>query len=194
MPPACSAPGSLSVTLLSIETGVRADIKFSWPAVGGVVGYILDVRPTGTTVWGSLALGLVTEVILPFINPNEQYECRIRSICNVTPEYSGYVYGPAFIPSNLVGSCHSPTNLYVTMGGAFLSHRHVRFKWTNAPNAVSYQLLYRYNDVVNWTVVDNCQSGEDRNIHVSRNIVWKVRSNCSDGGVSAYANGPDFLT
>ena len=189
--PVCSAPASLSVAL-QIITSLIADIKFTWPAVGGVVGYILEARMVGTTVWSSWTLGLVTEYTATFL-PNIQYECRIRSICNATPDYSGFIYGPSFIPSNMVGSCSAPTGLYVTMGGAFLSHRRVRFFWTNAPNATNYQLEYRYVDVVVWTIV-TCQSGEDRNIHVDRNIVWRVRSNCNDGGVSAFTNGAPFTT
>lgn len=190
---ACSAPASLTVNLVAITDAV-AQIKFTWPAVVGVVGYIVEVRPINTAFWQSFTLGLVTELLNIPVFPNTQYECRIRSICNATPDYSGYVYGPSFIASNLVGSCNAPTGLFVTMGGSFLSHRHVKFWWTNAANTDDYDLQYKYWDQPLWTIVNNCQAGEDRNLHNDRTFNWRVRSNCTGGGVSAFANGVDFST
>lgn len=187
----CNFPLGLVATLVSI-TGTMADVTLSWLDVPGVVGYQVDYRKVGDTVWQSVST-LVNNVTVTLLK-DTQYEWRVRSQCNLTPDYSRYQYGAPFTPSLLSPTCDAPTNLTVEQGVEWMLYRPVNFFWDNAPGVTDYQLQWKFTTSPLWTTVDNINSGVVQNIHVARDVQWRVRSNCTGGGHSAYVNGDNFST
>jgi hypothetical protein len=111
--PACTSPAFLNIILMSIAQG-NADIKFSWGVVVGVQGYQLEWREVGSATWLQSAFAQAVTNNTKTLKRDVQYECRIRSIC-AGPNFGPWVYGPSFIPSNLVGACNAPSGLGVTV-------------------------------------------------------------------------------
>ncbi|MEP7375540.1 MAG: hypothetical protein ABI675_19500 [Chitinophagaceae bacterium] len=192
---ACTAPASLTVALINL-TDVIATVKFSWPAVPGVVGYVLEFRPIGDTVWGNVLVDAL-EFTCPLFR-DVQYECRIKSKCDNADNYSGYVYGNNFIPSNMIGTCNAPTGLgvVVTSNPIFtvVGLKNVAFSWTAAPGTTSYQLQLKYTDSATWIIKDVTGTTLNEVALKDKTIEWKVRSNCTGGGFSNFVSGDNFNT
>jgi hypothetical protein len=197
----CTSPAPLTVTLLSID-GSNATVRFSYPAVPGVNGYIIEYREVGSALWlqhyNPQVITLVDKVVLKDV----QYECRVRSDCNGF-DLGPIVYGPNFIPSNMIGSCGIPSNLQVEVNQhnfpplmfTFL------FTWNTVGDAASYELQFRIKNTSNWTIINptNAPGSQHAFLPVGgqyshKDWEWRLRSNCVGGGFSNFINGPDFST
>lgn len=189
---ACTSPTPLTVTLISLD-GVNATVRFSYPAVPGVLGYVIEYREVGSTVWLNHFNPQVTTYVDKVVAKDVQYECRIRSSCDGT-DYGPYVYGPNFIASNMVGTCNAPTVLVAAVT-SFIFVRIVKFTWNNAGAVTDYEVQYRESGVgATWTVANNKQSGFSAMVDKDKTYEWRVRSNCTAGGKSNFANGDNFDT
>lgn len=196
---ACSAPTNFRVVLLSIDSQ-NAQVSFRWdPVFFGVQWVQLEWRESGTTFWQSALvannpLNATPPSYNTTLNKDKSYECRIRSACdNTFLNWSAFVYGPVFIPANLVGSCSAPTNLgavvqYILPGTAI-----TQMNWTAAANASQYELQYKREQDTAWTSVPNCTSGVLIQLWpYSTTYNWRVRSQCDGGGFSQFVNGPNI--
>lgn len=194
LPAACSAPAALNVELQWLDASGVANVKFSWPAVPGVVGYVFEYREVTRPTWLSINTAFLSN-FQDLFDSNIEYECRIRSKCNNTPEYSGYKYGPTFIPSNMIGSCAIPSFLVVTLNPLIiLDHRGANFTWAPDAGHADYRLEYKFHDATSWTVLDHVNSGVGVWFHIDRTIDWRVRANCNFGGISSYSDMGTFNT
>lgn len=192
----CNSPAALMVDLISIE-GDNATVRFSYAAVAGVFGYVIEYREVGSSVWqnhfnpaGVLSVDIV-------LKKDVQYECRLRSSCDGT-DYGPWVYGPNFIPSNMVGGCAVPSNLRVFLFPSNLVqvYRAVAFDWDGGAGNGSYTLEYKTVGSSVWTTVSGINAKEYIAPFLYRNLQyeWKVFSQCAGGGISPTAIGPNFNT
>jgi len=187
---ACAGPdiGSLSTTLQNIDD-TNATVRLAWGAVGGVLGYIVEWRVYNTGAWNTaFTAALFYDVTVP---NDAQYEWRVKSQCNDTPDYSGYTYGPHFIPANMVGTCNGPSGLNAEVF-IFSFFALTRFFWVNAPAVTDYNLQYREVATTTWSEVNNINSGYSTFVDKFKTYEWRVRSNCAAGGFSGWMNGPNF--
>lgn len=188
----CASPTTLALVLMSISGG-QADVKFTWDAVPGVYGYWLEWREIGTSIWNS-AFNAVTYRVVT-LNKDVQYEWRVRSQCDSSSviHASGYIYGNPFVPSNMLGACNAPIGLVATVTpGLFVI---VQFNWTNAALVTDYEIQYREVGVGSaWFSANNKQSGWATVFLRAKTWEWKVRSNCTGGGMSNFVNGGNFNT
>lgn len=190
----CTAPSALTTVLLSMDSTL-AVVKTTWPAVPGVVGYVIETREVGASVWFSAAV--TAAEYRTFFHRDKQYEQRVKSKCDELGNYSGYVYGDTFIPSDLLAGGNPPSNLTVVVmppiSGPY-SVKPVSFTWTNEPSAVSYQLEYKATFSSTWTIAGNVASGIVILITNGFTYQWRVRSNFAGGGFSGYVAGSNFNT
>jgi hypothetical protein len=190
----CTAPSNLDVILMNIDVN-NASVKFTWPAVAGVVGYIIEWREYGATAW--FAQFVAGTNYTTNLKPNVQYERRVKSQCNNTPDYSGYTYGDPFIPSNMIGSCNPPNGLAAQIiASGFFGQRIVELRWNAADSAASYQAQYREQGALNWIIKDNITDVKTFTdfLPSGKTYEWRVRTNCTGSGFSNFVNGPDFNT
>jgi hypothetical protein len=189
----CASPTTLAIVLLSLN-GNQADIKFTWDAVPGVYGYWVEWREVGSSVWSS---GFQTITNRPVtLSADVQYEWRVRSQCDNSGilHASGYIYGGAFIPSNLVGTCSAPTNLWAVIVASSLIYSSVQFTWTPAANVTDYELQFRSGTSPTWTTINHKESGYIDLFMFGQDWEWRIRSNCNSGGQSNFVNGNNFST
>lgn len=190
----CASPTTLAVILMAMN-GNQADIKFTWDAVPGVYGYWVEWREVGASVWLS-GLQTVTFRQVTLLK-DVQYEWRVRSDCDNSGvlHASGYIYGQAFIPSNLVGTCNAPTVLQATIVASLIVVKSVRFTWTNAVDVIDYEFQWREAGLGGpWVVANNKQSGFTIIVLKDKEWEWRLRSNCTAGGQSNFVNGANFNT
>lgn len=189
----CAAPATLSATLLSTN-GDQASVKFAWSAVPGVYGYWVEWREVGSSVWQSGFQTITNRQVNLF--KDVQYEWRVRTQCDNSGilHTSGYVYGGALVPSNLVGTCNAPVNPQATIVASSLIYKSVRFTWDNAVNVTDYEIQYRAVGLTGWTVANHKQTGFIEMLLFGQDWEWKVRSNCNTGGQSNFINGNNFTT
>lgn len=191
----CAAPGTLAIIILSFN-GNDANVKFTWSAVPGVYGYWVEWREVGAAVWNSGFQFANNRTVT--LQKDVQYEWRVRSQCDSSSvlHASGYKYGNAFIPSNLVGTCNAPTDpaAYMLTFSIMRQLMTMGFQWTNAANTTDYELQIREVGQPNWGSVNNIQSGFSTMLPMHRTWEWRVRSNCNAGGMSAFTNGANFDT
>lgn len=196
----CSAPDSVSVMLLSLD-GDNATVKFFWPAVAGVFGYVLYYKEFGTPDYAWNAVPVSTNSYTIVLKKDSQYQYKVLSNCNGQGDFSGFVYGDNFVPSAMVGSCNGPTNLSVRTDSAISQQtyaiygfRVADFSWTNAAGVDSYEIQLRVKGTTTWYIQNNIQSVYSYSVPPGQTIEWRLRSNCTGGGFSNFVNGPDFNT
>jgi hypothetical protein len=192
---ACTKPESLTVALSSIN-GNQAVMVANWPAVPGAYAYQFEFRQIGASVWQSINVNGALVGCFFGVNLSTGYQCRIRTQCdNTGTSFSGYTYGPNFVPANMIGTCNPPTNLQTADLGVPSFHlRIIRFTWDNAAATTNYQLQLKHANDTNWTSHDNVSSGVALVFAQDETFMWRLRSNCTGGGFSGFVNGIDFNT
>jgi hypothetical protein len=218
-PPACSAPGGLTSSLITATTATIA-----WNAAATATsGYNYEVRTSGAA--GSGATGLVTSgstsstsVALSGLNPNTSYMYFVQSNCGVSNGLSGWTAASTFAtPCNPISSLPWTENFdamaslgsgvvpscwaNVTGTYAFTSSNAASNTYNDPRSAANYMTIY-YNSTASylWTPGFSLTAGQS----VDLSFFWvgdgytgwtgDVFYNTAQNATGAAAMGASFVT
>ncbi len=177
----CSAVSNLHDSVVTTNSAILV-----WSPVGGAVGYYVQYRETGTSVWN------LDSTINPVYNasslsPGIYYEWQVQTKCSSSVAvYSGIA---TFITVPLV--CNSPTGLTTTN----ISSVTARFNWTGAQAAIGYIIRYRIVGSPSWTTdTINATTYQAHGLIINTNYEWQVQTICAGGGTSAFSSSVLFTT
>ncbi|MEO6131720.1 MAG: fibronectin type III domain-containing protein, partial [Saprospiraceae bacterium] len=166
--------------------------SFSWDQVSGAQGYTVQVRLLNGT-WYDISGNPFynTYASVYGLNPNTTYQWRVRANCG-GGQYSNWTNPITF---TTLGSsyCYAPNWLYTTG----ITQTSATLDWGGVSGAVSYNIQWRYpggtwynipggpftQSWYNWNELTPCTTYE-----------WRVQTNCTNGGVSAWSYSISFTT
>lgn len=174
----CNAPTNLSASNPS-----SSSITLSWAAVAGGSSYTLEYRPTSVATWTTaFNTQPITTITINNLNSGNSYFWRIKTHCS-----GGQISGFALGSFNTLPACQSPTGLSETA----VNTTSVSLQWNAVPGALSYRVEYKVAISNTWiisTFGTGLTSRTINSLSPGTSYNWRIRTNCSGGETSAYAN------
>ena len=204
-----SGTGSLTATGTIVQSGVSSGVcnvptglktsnitqtsaTFRWDAVSGAGSYSFQYRTLPNGQWSNIFnANSVTYTASSYL-AGTSYEWRVRSNCanGLTSDWSGLATFTTLDPPQ----CETPDYLNTSD----ITQTSVIATWDPVPGAVSYQLQTRVFPTGPWIDTDPAIiTGTSIFIYgFLPNTVyeWRLRANCSNGYMSAWADGVPFVT
>lgn len=169
-PPACPAPGNISVT----NTAPGAYVA-SWTAVTSALSYTIQYREVGTDTWTTISNIIGTSREISGLNPTAFYELQVRTRCLTTG--NGSFSASANFGGEVQNNCAVPTGLTVSN----ITDVSVLAKWTAVSGATSYQVQYRRASGGNWSTVTAAGTSSTLSgLTAGMSYVVRVRSVCGN--------------
>ncbi len=166
---------------------------FNWTAVDGVLNYSIQYR-LANGAWIDVPGSPTTDLSITVTGllPDTLYEWSMKVNCS-NGSSSKWLASLMFHTSNTSG-CNKPGGLFVDS----LTLTSARLNWSQVQDAESYSVQIRVWPNGSWNTVTG--SPVDTNFIVVDSLLpnttyeWQVRTNCSGGFHSFYANGYHFMT
>jgi plastocyanin len=175
--PTCSTPTGLASTPTDVSAAV------SWTAVSGAANYSVDYKLSTASTWTVVTASTTsTSANITGLTASSTYDWRVRTNCSG----GNSSYATAQFTTGSGGACGVPTGLStssVSSSGATLN-------WTAVTGAATYDVEYKLTTAGTWTAFN--QAGTSKaltGLAASTTYDWRVRTNCTVGGTSAYATG-----
>lgn len=135
----CPLPGGLNVSNITVSGAT-----ISWNASVTATQYILQYRLVGSGIWTEEIVN-GPPFIIPGLSPCNDYQYRIRSICNADSS-TGYTNTFTFTTD---GCCEPPLSTSVTG----LTNNQAQVNWPVVTAATAYNFRYRVEGAATW--IDN---------------------------------------
>lgn len=169
-PPACPAPGNISVT-----TVAPGAYSVSWTAVTSAISYTVQYREIGANAWTTISNVLGTNREISGLNPQGFYEVQVRTRCLITG--NGSFSASVNFGGEVQNNCAVPTGLTVSN----IADVSVLVKWSAVSGATSYQVQYRRASGGNWqTITSAGTSATLSGLTPGMSYVVRVRSVCGN--------------
>jgi Zn-dependent metalloprotease len=135
----CPMPVGLTAT-----DATSTSATLSWSAVPGSTGYLLQWKPSATSVWTTISNTSGTAYNIVGLIPGTNYMVQVQAAC--TNNSSGYA--PAI---NFVTACGATSKL----GTANITNTTALLSWAALPGAKSYTLQWKQTAASAWTTISN---------------------------------------
>ncbi|MDW8159386.1 MAG: fibronectin type III domain-containing protein [Bacteroidia bacterium] len=93
-----------SPTELLVNTSNPASVVATWRAIPNAVGYLFEYRRSGTTNWEALPIVAQNRVVLTGLTPNAQYQARVRTVCALGVDTSGFATTAFTVPGCVINT------------------------------------------------------------------------------------------
>ncbi len=181
--------GNASLWLANNITTTQA--RLSWTAVPGAVNYVVEYKPSASTVWAVQNTSSLS-LIVSSLTPATPYQWRVKTDCATnTGVYSGtglFTTTAVVVPPV---ACGIPANVSLVSQ----SGRSARVSWSAVSNATAYHYYYKANNGNSWIgiTVNNGTSYNKNNYLANTAYLFKVRAVCGSG-TSAFSPEGTFTT
>ena len=185
----CTEPEGLSSTPSVVNGFNVADL--SWNDVTSASSYEIRYRPEGSLDWNYQTSSSSSSRI-EYLQSRTDYEWQVRSICSLDGNIGSTFSSVDYFTTSNGRNCATPRNL--RSRSIFNS---VLLRWSNVPNAQSYDVQIRVQGDTDWTTLSagffvTILSGFPPNTTYD----WRVRAVCSQDPyfASAYSDIETFNT
>lgn len=189
----CSDSSSARTNFVNFSTICKAPsygyqkktFVIAWQSLGSGLLYEVQYRQSGQSTWTNSMTTTVAETSLPGLNPNTQYEWRVRVQCN---RQTSSDWSQVF--TMRTGSCNPPVSLnaYFVEGGATV------LDW-NTWEDEKYILQWRSQGQSEW-VTDTIEGDHYylTGLMAGKTYEWRVASRCGRDMISAFSTIRTFTT
>lgn len=166
----CITGTSASPSNLQTLSITQTTATLQWSPVSGAMSYTLQYKPSSSSTWTTVLVGLNTTYNLTGLTSNTQYQWQVKTDC------SNYT-----APVSFTTTGQSGCNLLLTTGVTSITQTSAFIYWVPITGANSYNLQYKLLNSSNWIEV----SGIPVNIYALSNLqpnsvyMVRVRPNCN---------------
>ncbi len=179
--PPCGTPTTLATSAIT-ATGAT----LSWAAATGAVSYSVQYKTAAATTWTTLT-ATSNSLAISGLTASTIYNWQVATTCATNT--SAYIVGSSF--TTLTPTCSAPTAL----AASNLNTSTATLSFTGATGASNYTIEYKTAAATAYTIVTQTATSLNlTGLAASTTYNWRVKTNCTNGGVSAYIAGANFTT
>ena len=175
-PAGCGDPAGLNASAIT-----NTSATLGWTAVSGALSYDVDYKLASGSTWTNAATATTaTSVAVSGLTLGTTYDWRVRATCNAG---SGNYVQAQFTTT---APCNSPGGL----NSSVITSSSATVSWGVVGGAASYDVDYKLASSSTWVNSITGTTASSRNITgltASSLYDWRVRTNCTGGLSSTYA-------
>jgi len=149
----------------------------SWDALIGALSYEIKYRESGTLPYLNRVETSNTNATLVNLNPNQQYDWIIRTLCSVDGTNNSAYSAIQNFTTDPGATCETPSNLAATP-----TSNSATVSWDAVAAALEYEIKWREFGSVSWTkstIIPAATSTVLNNLTASTTHEWIIRGYCS---------------
>jgi len=181
----CSAVSGLNATAIT-----NNGATLNWSASVDAVSYDVDYKLNSTSTWTNTATATTAlSAAVTGLTEGSLYDYRVRANCAAATG----AYTTAQFTTTAPASCNAPTGLVSTN----ITFNSATVSWAATAGAASYDVDYKLNADVNWTVAATATTSTAvaiNGLSASSVYAWRVKSNCTAIGLTSAFTQAQFTT
>jgi hypothetical protein len=173
----CGVPGNTRALYVYANSGT-----ISWDGVANAKSYILDYKPSNSSVWSSTIVNNTTIYTLTNLAASTSYDYRVKTNCGSA--LSTFADTKVFSTISSTAVCVTP----IAVTSSNVSSTSATVTWSDMSNVLNYTLQYKTANATTWNVVSNIRTMGLNivNLQANTQYYYQLKSNCSATSSSSF--------